>query len=60
MQAAPAQLNGGPAVAVGGETDHHMEAVPAAPRLEDLDALLPVSPLPLHNGCLTQPTFLGS
>jgi hypothetical protein len=30
-------------VAVGGETDHHMEAVPAAPRLEDLDALLPVS-----------------
>ena len=30
-------------MAVGGETDHHMEAVPAAPRLESLDALLPVS-----------------
>lgn len=38
----PAQLNGSPGVSVGGKTDHHMEAVLAAPRLETLDALLPV------------------
>jgi hypothetical protein len=45
MQQAPARPDGGPAVAVGGETDHHMEAVLAAPRLDTLDALLPVSDL---------------
>lgn len=54
MQVAPAQLDGGPAVAVGGETGHHMEAVPAAPRLENLNALLPVSVPPRQIGLVTR------
>ena len=48
------QLDGSPAVEVGGETDHHMEAVPAAPRLESLDALLPVSISTAENSILMQ------
>jgi hypothetical protein len=58
LQAAPARLDGGPAVAVGGETDHHMEAVPAAPRLENLDALLPVSVATSANGRPTRADIL--
>lgn len=43
LQDASAQPNpSGPVVSVGGETGHHMEAVLAALRLGNLDALLPV------------------